>query len=156
MSHLYRCPNEPKACYIHISLPSCIFPSEWHFHLEVIMHYSRACDFLIKLQPRCGPRCGLEYICTSRKKFLFSSCIIFKQYFITLGNTCTVYTGQRKHYPPANHHAIYLEKCSISGLYNHLLATSADDPSLIIARALVKGHQHQWVAGGYDLEIGHF
>ena len=46
--------------------------------------------------------------------------------------------------------------------HNHLLTTSTYDPTLIIARApawviiKVKGHQYQWLAGGYDLEIGHF
>ena len=42
--------------------------------------------------------------------------------------------------------------------YNHLLTISADDPSLAGAWAIIKlsGHQHQWFAGGYDLEIGHF
>ena len=45
--------------------------------------------------------------------------------------------------------------------YNHLLTTDTDDPTLIIAQAparvivKVKGHQHRWLAGGYDLEIGH-
>ena len=46
--------------------------------------------------------------------------------------------------------------------HNHLLTTGADDPTLIIARAparviiKVKGHQHRLLAGGYDLETGHF
>ena len=44
--------------------------------------------------------------------------------------------------------------------HNHLLTTGADDPTFLRApaRAIikVKGHQHQWLAGGYDLEIGHF
>ena len=42
--------------------------------------------------------------------------------------------------------------------HNHLLTTSADDMSLPGTRATIKvsGHQHQWLAGGYDLEIGHF
>ena len=46
--------------------------------------------------------------------------------------------------------------------YFQVITTSADDPTLIIARALgrviikVLGHQHRWLAGGYDLEIGHF
>ena len=41
--------------------------------------------------------------------------------------------------------------------HNHLLTTGADDPTLIISWAptrviiKVKGHQHQWLAGGYDL-----
>ena len=43
--------------------------------------------------------------------------------------------------------------------HNHLLATGADDPTLIIVQVLAwmiikaKGHQHQWLAGGYGLEI---
>ena len=42
--------------------------------------------------------------------------------------------------------------------YNHLLTTGADDPSLVGACAIIKvsGHQYRWLAGGYDLEIGHF
>ena len=38
--------------------------------------------------------------------------------------------------------------------FNH----STDDPSLAGSWAIIKvsGHQHQWLAGGYDLEIGHF
>ena len=42
----------------------------------------------------------------------------------------------------------------------HLLTTITDDPSLTLAstQAIIKvsGHQHHWLAGGYDLEIGHF
>ena len=44
-------------------------------------------------------------------------------------------TGQKSHHPPANHHAI---------------------PSDAQAIIKVLGHQHQWLAGGYDLEIGYF
>ena len=47
--------------------------------------------------------------------------------------------------------------------HNYLLTTGADDLTLlIIAQAstvviiIVKGHHHRWLAGGYDLEIGHF
>ena len=42
--------------------------------------------------------------------------------------------------------------------HNHLLTTGADDPSLVGTRAIikVKGHQYRWLAGGYDLEMGHF
>ena len=42
--------------------------------------------------------------------------------------------------------------------HNHLLTNGADDPSLASNQAIIKvsGHQHQWLAGGYDLEIGHF
>ena len=43
--------------------------------------------------------------------------------------------------------------------HNHLLATSTDDPSLLDGiQAIIKvsGYQHQWLAGGYNLEIGHF
>ena len=50
--------------------------------------------------------------------------------------------------------------------HNDLLTTGADNPTLnyrldiiaMIVRVIikVKGHQHRWLAGGYDLEIGHF
>ena len=47
--------------------------------------------------------------------------------------------------------------------HNHLLTTGADDPALSLlpdcqqrAMIKVKGHQYQWLAGGYDLEVGHF
>ena len=46
--------------------------------------------------------------------------------------------------------------------HNHLLTTGADNPTLIITRVSARviielsGHQHQWLAGGYDLEIGYF
>ena len=42
--------------------------------------------------------------------------------------------------------------------HSHLLTTGIDDRSLTAAWAIIKvsGHQHQWLAGGYDLEIGHF
>ena len=41
---------------------------------------------------------------------------------------------------------------------NHLLTTGTDDPSLAGTQVIIKvsGHQHQWLAGGYDLGIGHF
>ena len=41
--------------------------------------------------------------------------------------------------------------------HNHLLPTSTDDPSLASAQAIIKvsGHQYQWLAGGYHLEIGY-
>ena len=41
---------------------------------------------------------------------------------------------------------------------NHLLTAGADDLSLAGAWAIIEvmGHQHQWLASGYDLEIGHF
>ena len=46
--------------------------------------------------------------------------------------------------------------------HNHLLTISTDNLTLIIGQAperviiKVKGHQHQWLAGGYDLKIEHF
>ena len=42
--------------------------------------------------------------------------------------------------------------------HKHLLTTGADVPSLAGTRVIIKvsGHQHQRLAGGYDLEIGHF
>ena len=41
-------------------------------------------------------------------------------------------TGQESHYPPANHHAIHLEKCPVPG-HNHLLTTGADDMTLALS-----------------------
>ena len=38
--------------------------------------------------------------------------------------------------------------------HNHLLTTSADDPALLRVITKVKGLQHPWLAGGYDLEVG--
>ena len=39
--------------------------------------------------------------------------------------------------------------------YNNLLTTGADDPTLARVITKVSGHQHRWLAGSYDLEIGH-
>ena len=42
--------------------------------------------------------------------------------------------------------------------HNHLVTTGSVDPSLTGARVIIKvsGHQHWWLADGYDPEIGHF
>ena len=42
--------------------------------------------------------------------------------------------------------------------HNHILTTGADDLTLAGAQAIIEvsGHQHQWLACGYDLEIGLF
>ena len=42
--------------------------------------------------------------------------------------------------------------------HNHLLTTGTDDPSLASTWPIIKvsGYQYQWLAGGYDLAIGHF
>ena len=53
-----------------------------------------------------------------------------------IDNTLCMTTAQKSHYPPGNHHDI------------HLAGTR------VIIK--VKGHQHLWLAGGYDLAIGHF
>ena len=37
--------------------------------------------------------------------------------------------------------------------HSHLLTTGGDDP---IITYTVKGHQHQWLAGGNNPELGHF
>ena len=51
-----------------------------------------------------------------------------------------------------------LSTLKMSYSHNHLLTTSADDPTLKVSseHQRVKGHQHRWLASGYDLEIGHF
>ena len=42
--------------------------------------------------------------------------------------------------------------------HNHLLTTGTNDPSLADTRVIIKmsGHQYRRLAGGYDLEKGHF
>ena len=42
--------------------------------------------------------------------------------------------------------------------HNYLLTTSTDGPSLAGVWSIkkVSGHQYRWLAGGYDLEVGHF
>ena len=50
------------------------------------------------------------------------------------------YTGQKSHYPPANQMLSTSKNVLLPG-HNHLLTTS---------------DQHQWLAGGYDREIGHY
>ena len=45
--------------------------------------------------------------------------------------------------------------------HNHLLTTGTADPSLFFitlagAQVIINVPCHQWLAGGYDLEIGHF
>ena len=42
--------------------------------------------------------------------------------------------------------------------HNHLLTTGPDDSTLWLSPEWqrVKGHQYWWLAGGNDLEIGHF
>ena len=43
--------------------------------------------------------------------------------------------------------------------HNHLLTTGADDPTLWLLpehQVKVKDQQYRWLAGGYNLEIGHF
>ena len=41
--------------------------------------------------------------------------------------------------------------------HNHLLTTGTDVPSFAGAQVIIKvsGHQYRWLAGGYDLNIGH-
>ena len=68
-------------------------------------------------------------------------------------------TAQKIHYPPGSHHLATSKNVLFPG-HNNLLTSGrpTDDPSLAGAQAIIKvsGHQYQWLAGGYDLEIGHF
>ena len=40
--------------------------------------------------------------------------------------------------------------------HSHLLTTGTDDLTQARLITKVSGHQYQWLADGYDLEIGHF
>ena len=51
-----------------------------------------------------------------------------------------LYTTQKIQYVPGNHHAIHFLKC----------------PRWAQVIIKVSGHQYQWLAVGYDLDIGHF
>ena len=68
------------------------------------------------------------------------------------------HTAQKCYYPPGNHHALDTSQDVLFPSHNLLLTTGIDDPSLAGAWVIIKvsGHQYQWLAGGYDLEIGHF
>ena len=63
-------------------------------------------------------------------------------------------TAQNSCYPPGNHLSVLFP------VHNHLLTTGRPTDDLTLAllpkHQRVKGHQYQWLAGGYDLEIGHF
>ena len=68
-------------------------------------------------------------------------------------------TRQKSHYPSGNHNVIIsTSKNVLFPGHNHLLTTGTDNSSPTGARAIIKvsGHQHRWLAGGYDLEIRHF
>ena len=73
---------------------------------------------------------------------------------------CVVFTAPKRHNPPG-----FLFLCMLATSksvlfpdHNHLQTTGADNPILWLSLKCqrVKGHQYQWLAGGYDLEIGHF
>ena len=55
-------------------------------------------------------------------------------------------TAQKSHYPPGNRHGSRFSKCDIS----RSLPRGAQ------AIIKVSGHQYQWLAGGFELEIGQF
>ena len=64
----------------------------------------------------------------------------------------------KSQYPPGNHLASHLLKVLFPG-HNHLLTTGTDDCMISTSAWVinkVNGHQHRWLADGYDLEIGHF
>ena len=67
-------------------------------------------------------------------------------------------TGHESHYPPGNPHASHLLKCVLFPGHNHPANPGTDDQTIWVSpkSKSVKGHQYRWLAGGYDLEIGHF
>ena len=64
------------------------------------------------------------------------------------------FTVQKSRYPPC---FPPLKNVLFPG-HNDMLTTGTDDPSLAGTWAIIKvlGHQQQWLAGGYDLELGLF
>ena len=68
-----------------------------------------------------------------------------------------VVTTQNIHYSKGVTTMLATSKNVLFPGHNHLLTTGTDDPSLAGVQAIirVKCHQYRWLAGGYDLEIGH-
>ena len=65
-------------------------------------------------------------------------------------------TAPKSHYPPGNHHASHFWKCLISRSKPPANHWYWWPDTLSLERQQVKGHQYRWLAGSYDLEIGHF
>ena len=70
---------------------------------------------------------------------------IERSYEISVGKPFSVIhcTGQKSHYPPANHWCWWPDTLIIERA-----------PARVIIK--VMGHQHWWLAGGYALEVRHF
>ena len=66
-------------------------------------------------------------------------------------------TAAKSHNPRGNHHANH-SKNVLFPRHNHLLPAGTNDSSLAGTQVIIKvsGHQYRWLAGGHDLEIGHF
>ena len=94
--------------------------------------------------------------------------ILFTAVKNMMGNQCSMCSMQNKRLPDVAlpqkatiHQVTAMLATSKTVLFtghNHLLTTNADYPSLAGARAIIKvsGHQHQWLACDYNLEIGQF
>ena len=80
---------------------------------------------------------------------LFSCLLTLITYFCTLGKKSIVRQLATM---------LSTSKNVLFAVYNHLLTVSIDDPSPAGTQVIIKvqGHQHRWLAGGYDLEIGPF
>ena len=102
----------------------------------------------------CGPRQhgmrSLSHTSTHDQETPDFSIHIINSVFFLLSN----YTEQKSHYPPANTMLSTSKNVLFAGR-NHLLITGADDQVKVINIFKVSDHQHQWLAGGYVLEIGH-
>ena len=93
-------------------------------------------------------------------------CLHNKYTFLSDQSASTVLHCTKKKTPTKKktntiHHITTMLATSNNDLFSghcHLLNISTDDPSLAFTRAInkVSGYHCQWLAGGYDLEIGHF
>ena len=98
--------------------------------------------------------------CPYGSHVLSKCCTVFNTKYL-LPTQCSLLThridltAQKSHYTPCN---LATSETVLFPGYNHQLTISTDDPSLAGTPAIIKvsDHQHWWLAGFYDLEIGHF
>ena len=88
--------------------------------------------------------------------------VIFCGIFVLMCPTCPLNYSMSLHKKPSIHQVTTVLATSKNVLFtghNHLLTTGTANPSLLAGTQeiiKVSGYQERWLAGGYNLEIGHF
>ena len=116
--------------FLSIILVSSIFPSYWFYILaQIVLSEEVCCPNAAELNVSfCLVPCILFHRCTKKA---------------TIHQVTTMLATSKNVLFPG---------------HKHLLTTGADDTLLACAQAIIKVscHQYRWLAGGYDLQIGHF